>query len=85
MAILSGKCIFPAMNAVGPYLTLTEAAKYCGYQPRRFRDLVREYSIPRRGPAGNRFSQSDLDAFMHVPVTFLVPGQKIERAPRIVT
>ena len=72
------------MCATGPYLTLSEAARYCGYQPRRFRDLVRAYSIPLRGPGRNRFARSDLDAFMNAPVTFLGQGQNKGRSPKMV-
>ena len=73
------------MNATGPYLTMTDAARYCGYRPRRFHDIVKEYAIPRKGPARNRFAQSDLDAFMNSPVTFLCKEVKTERKTKMIT
>ncbi len=55
----------------GPYRNLEEAAEYCGYAPRTFREKVREYSIPRRGDEKNRFSTWDLDRWMEDPKYFI--------------
>ena len=53
------------INGKGPYLNMTEAAKYCGYASRTFRDKVREYSIPRHGDEKNRFAVLELDMWMY--------------------
>lgn len=56
----------------GPYYTLTEAARYCGYSSAsHFRELVREYCVPAKGPNGNRYAEADLDLFMEKPRAFL--------------
>jgi len=61
----------------GPYYTLKEAARYCGYSSAsHFRELVREYCVPAKGPNENRYAEADLDLFMEKPRAFL------EFAPR---
>lgn len=47
-----------------PYKTTEEAAAYIRKGLSTFRGYVRRFGIPRRGPAGDRFLVSDLDAFM---------------------
>lgn len=56
-----------------PYLTLKEAAQYCGYSARQFRRHVEQFSIPAKGPRRNRFCVADLDAWMDNPSVFLKP------------
>lgn len=69
----------------GPYYSLKEAAKYCGYRSTsHFRELVREYRIPAKGPRGNRYAEADLDLFMEYPGAFLefapqAPGSRTKR------
>lgn len=55
------------------YLSLQEAAEYCGYMPKYFARLCREYSIPKYGPKGTRFKRIDLDFFMENPTFFQNP------------
>ena len=67
----------------GPYYTLQDAARYCGYRSAsHFRELVREYRIPAKGPKGNRYAQADLDLFMEHPQAFL---EFAPRAPKAKT
>jgi len=49
----------------GPYYTLKQAARYCGYSSAsHFRELVKQYQLPAKGPNGNRYAEADLDIFM---------------------
>lgn len=61
----------------GPYLNLKDASTYCGYKPRTFSDLVKQYNIPKYGPKRNKFSTTDLDNFMENTVIFLQNDTKI--------
>ena len=49
---------------VSPYKTAEEAAAYIRKGLSTFRKYVRQYQIPRHGPAGDRFLVDDLEAFM---------------------
>jgi len=61
------------MQVDGPFLNLTGAAKYCGYEsPEHFSELLRGFSVPKFGPKKNRFARSVLDAWMANPEAFLV-------------
>jgi hypothetical protein len=53
-----------------PWLNSDEAAKYTGYSVESFRDLVKEYQIPRYGPARRQYCKDDLDEFMREPDCF---------------
>lgn len=55
----------------GPFLTLKESAKYCGYKYDTFKKIAREYSLPRYGPNRSKLSQVDLDSFMVDPTRFV--------------
>lgn len=55
------------------YLSLQEAAEYCGYLPKYFSRLSREYNLPKYGPKVNRFKRIDLDFFMSNPTYFQRP------------
>ena len=56
----------------GPYYTLKQAARYCGYSSAsHFRELMREYRVPVKGPNENRYAEADLDLFMEKPLAFL--------------
>jgi len=55
---------------MGPFLTLKQAAEYCGYAPDTFRRKIRDYDIPRFGPENNKFAQSVLDEWMQSPKCF---------------
>lgn len=58
------------MEPHGPFLNLAAAAAYCGWAPRYFAKLLKEYDLPRFGPRKNRFATTVLDAFMSAPETF---------------
>ncbi|WP_449246279.1 DNA-binding protein [Desulfarculus baarsii] len=58
------------MEPHGPFLNLTAAAAYCGWAPRYFAKLLKEYDVPRFGPRKNRFATTVLDAFMATPEAF---------------
>ena len=58
------------MRIEGPFFTTEKAAEYCGYRKSTFRDLMREFDIPRHGPRGTKFSRTVLDAFMANPKMF---------------
>jgi predicted DNA-binding transcriptional regulator AlpA len=55
------------MNGNGPYLTMKEAAEFCGYAPATFRRTVKAYRINRYGPKQNKFSQPELESWMQNP------------------
>lgn len=55
----------------GPFLTLKESAKYCGYKYDTFKKIAREYNLPRYGPNRSKLSQVDLDSFMVDPTSFM--------------
>lgn len=55
------------MNGNGPYLNMKEAAEFCGYAPATFRRTIKAYRIRRYGPKENKFSQSELEAWMQDP------------------
>lgn len=55
----------------GPYLSLAEAAKYCGYKSaKHFWSLLRQCDVPRYGPNENRYRVADLDDWMQNPKVF---------------
>lgn len=54
----------PISDFVSPYKTAEEAAAYIRKGLSTFRKYVRQYQIPRHGPAGDRFLVDDLEAFM---------------------
>ncbi|WP_419778830.1 helix-turn-helix transcriptional regulator [Maridesulfovibrio sp.] len=54
----------------GPYISAKAAAEYAGYSYDHFRQLVKKYRIPRRGPSKVRFALSDLDEWMLNPNFF---------------
>lgn len=56
----------------GPYYSLKDAAHYCGYKSvSHFRDMIREYHVPAKGPKENKYAEADLDLFMEKPRAFL--------------
>lgn len=57
------------------YLTLAEAADYCGYGRKKFKVIVTDFAIPVYGPDRDRYRPEDLDLFMEEPETFRVIGQ----------
>jgi predicted DNA-binding transcriptional regulator AlpA len=67
------------MGATAPeqrWLNLKQAAEYCGYRkPDFFRQLVREYMIPRRGPNRNRYDRFELDEWMRNPQYFIAAAE----------
>jgi hypothetical protein len=63
----------------GPYLNLKDASTYCGYKPRTFSDIVKQYNIPKYGPRRNKFSVSDLDIWMQNTVIFMQNDTKLRR------
>jgi len=64
------------------FLNLLEAATFCGYAPRTFRRLSKEYRIPKYGPTRSRFKQDDLVIFMEYPCHFLEQQEPLVRARR---
>jgi hypothetical protein len=58
------------VNVVRRYLSLTEAAEYCGYRPRYFAKRLREYALPKYGEKGTRYRIEDLDLWMENPAIF---------------
>lgn len=56
---------------ISPYKTTGEAAAHIRKGVSTFRAYVKRYKIPRRGPAGDRYLASDLDAFMADSACFL--------------
>ena len=67
---------------LGPYHTTQSAASYLAYNYDYFRTLAKKFRIPRRGPAKNRFAQSDLDAFMADPHCFLGKSAAVKPVKR---
>lgn len=65
------------MQVQGPFFNIAKAAEYCGYRPKSFSVILKEYDIPRHGPRNNRLAKSTLDAFMESPERF-----KRNEAPR---
>lgn len=61
------------------WLTTKEAAEYCGYSVKKFR----EYAIPRCGPKRNRFDVHDLDAWMKNPEAFRLSQFIGSQRPRV--
>jgi hypothetical protein len=58
------------------WLNLRQAAEYCGCsKPDYFRELVREYMIPRHGPKRNRYDRYELDEWMRNPQYFVVAAK----------
>lgn len=52
------------------YLTLKQAAHYCGYSVRQFRRHISTYALPGKGPEKNKFRREDLDCWMENPCAF---------------
>lgn len=68
------------------YLNQKNAAAYCGYGVESFKEYVRQYNIPRRGPDGRKYSVGDLDRFMANPLAFAyVKQEPIVRTVKQVT
>jgi hypothetical protein len=64
------------------WLSVKEAAKYCGYKSADyFRKVAQEFRIPRYGPNGNRYDRADLDEWMIAPWCFMVQDNKSRRKP----
>lgn len=57
------------------YLTLVQAAGYCGYGRKKFKGIVADFAIPTYGPDRDRYRPEDLDLFMEEPESFRVIGQ----------
>ena len=55
----------------GPFFTTEKAAEYCGYRKSTFRDLLKDYELPKFGPRKTKFARTVLDAFMATPEVFL--------------
>ncbi|MGE4339848.1 MAG: helix-turn-helix domain-containing protein [Pigmentiphaga sp.] len=64
------------------YLSQKEAAEFCGFCERKFRDLAHEYDIPRFGPGKIRYKREVLEQFMACPELFHDPIR--ERRPGFV-
>jgi predicted DNA-binding transcriptional regulator AlpA len=73
------------MHVSGPFMTLKQAAEYCGYAPATFRRKLREYDLPRHGPEQNRFARSVLDNWMQNPEVFRKVQPNRKRKPLTVT
>jgi hypothetical protein len=59
------------------WLNSKQAAAYCGYESyNHFRELTREYKVPRHGPNENRFDRLELDEWMQNPQIFIVAAQR---------
>ena len=69
----------------GPYMTLKDAARYCGYHPDTFRRKLQGFDVPRHGPEKNRFAKSVLDSFMENPELYRQQPIQRRRSPRMVT
>ncbi len=69
-------------HALSPYLTSEEAAAFIRKGHSTFRAYVRRYKIPRHGPAGDRYLEEDIRAFMRDKACFLGlrPPKPRERA-----
>lgn len=59
------------MTVEGPFFTTEKAAEYCGYRKSTFRDLLKDYELPRFGPRKTKYARTVLDAFMATPEAFL--------------
>ncbi len=57
------------------YLTVAQAAEYCGYPRKRFKGIVTDFAIPTYGPDRDRYRPEDLDLFMEEPEAFRVTSQ----------
>lgn len=55
----------------GPFVTLREAAKFCGYKYDSFKKIAQEYKIPKYGPKRTKLSTVDLERFMVEPTLFM--------------
>jgi hypothetical protein len=53
-----------------PWLSMADAARYCGYSVAHFRDLAKKFEIPTKGQHDNRFNANDLDMWMEEPKCF---------------
>lgn len=63
----------------GPYLTLPQAAEYCGYSTDHFREILKGYAVPTYGPKNNRYRAVDLDAWMENPDEYKPREQAVKR------
>lgn len=71
----------------GPWLSLPDAARHCGYSEDYFRKkILKEFYVPRGGPEQNRFSLPVLDEFMSDPSKYKVapPTPKRKRRKPII-
>ena len=72
------------MLVQGPFYAIKDAAKYCGYKPRTFAAMIREYNMPKHGPRKNRLAKSILDAWMVAPESFRREEKPRNRKPKLV-
>lgn len=69
------------VTSIAPqYLNGKQAAIYTGYSESTFREIAKEFEIPRCGPRNNRYSKTTLDDFMSDPLAF--KKQKLPRRRR---
>jgi len=70
------------MLVQGPFYTIKDAASYCGYKPRTFTAVLRDFDVPRHGPRKNRLAKSVLDAWMASPESFRKQERPRSRKPK---
>lgn len=73
------------LDAHSPYKTANEAAAYIKKGLSTFRNYVRQYNIPRHGPAKDRYHIDDLESFMLNCNCFLEATIDIKREDRFFT
>lgn len=73
------------MSVSGPFMTLKQAAQYCGYHPDTLSRKLRDFDVPRHGPEKNRFAKSVLDSFMENPELYRHQKKAQGRKPKLVT
>ncbi len=57
---------------MGPFFNIKQAAEYCGYKPRTFYRLLKNYVLPFHGPNKNRLAKDTLDRWMANPESFKI-------------
>lgn len=65
---------------IGPFFSLSAAARYCNYSQSYFEKKINGSGIPKYGPNRTRFARADLDCWMNNPDSFL--EVKTPAAPR---
>lgn len=65
------------------FYRLDQAAEFCGYAPDTFRDVLREYAIPRFGPKRTKFHEPVLVDFMLNPDKYSRTRAKMKRKEKL--